>query len=80
MKLLLLTTPIFATNFESYGGQRAVDTIQCPGRCWEFDGTMCVPEADKVNEISKRNSKFMLKIFSFLTVSYLKILKFYFEF
>ena len=49
MKLLLLTTPIFATNFENYRGKRAVDTIQCPGRCWEFDGTQCVPEANKVN-------------------------------
>ena len=49
MKLLLLTTPIFATNFENYRGKRAVDTIQCPGRCWEFDDTQCVPEANKVN-------------------------------
>ena len=52
MKLLLLTTQICAEIFENHRGQRAVDTIQCPGRCWEFDGTKCVPEADKVNGIS----------------------------
>lgn len=27
----------------------SVDTIECPGRCWELSGTECTPETDKVN-------------------------------
>ena len=37
---------------------READTIDCPGRCWEKIGGICVPEAGKVNSGTNRSQRY----------------------